>query len=159
MDIMEILRQYEDYIAMGITWLPTVLFLFGVLFAILVGLARGFRKSVILFIHMVVAAGLCLAVFLFIVNRPDMDGMIVSLVNQILGKFGYSIQELLSVSSSNTTLHSMLLEMIKSNMSQDEIIYHIVNDNGAYIATIVEMAYRLVLFFGLSIIYTILLKI
>lgn len=157
MDIMEILRQYEDYIAMGITWLPTVLFLFGVLFAILVGLARGFRKSVILFIHMVVAAGLCLAVFLFIVNRPDMDGMIVSLVNQILGKFGYSIQELLSVSSSNTTLHSMLLEMIKSNMSQDEIIYHIVNDNGAYIATIVEMAYRLVLFFGLSIVYTILL--
>ena len=40
MDIMEILRQYEDYIAMGITWLPTVLFLFGVLFAILVGFVR-----------------------------------------------------------------------------------------------------------------------
>ena len=139
-DVMDLLRQYETYISAGIKWLPTVLFVLGVFFMFLVGLCRGLRKSVILFIHMIRAFVLCLGVFLFIVNKPDMDEFIVSIVNEILANFNLSIQELLSVDEKYKTLHEMLLYLVKSSMSQDELIYHIVNDNGAYILTIVEMA-------------------
>ncbi|MCM1131294.1 MAG: hypothetical protein NC310_00960 [Roseburia sp.] len=132
-----------DMIKFLITWGPTFLFLIIVLFGILVGFIRGFRKSLILFIQMLAAGIICLIVYLCILNNPNLDSNMVGFLNGILGKFGTSLQRMLSVNDNCTTLHAMLIQAITSNMSADELPYLLITENAAYINTIVDMAYHL----------------
>lgn len=156
-DIIKVLVENRETFGLLIAWLPTLIFLFFLFIAIIAGMIRGFRKSMILFIHMLIAGGICLGIFLFIVNTPEMDASIVKFVNDILGKFNMSIQGMLGVSSSYESLHQMIMYFITSNMDEGDLAYHLIVDNGAYIATIVEMVYRIVLATLLSAIYVILL--
>ncbi|MDE6407162.1 MAG: hypothetical protein K2K50_00980, partial [Anaeroplasmataceae bacterium] len=135
-----------DMIKFFITWGPTFLFIFTVLCGILVGCIRGFRKSLILFIHMLAAGVICLIVYLCIVNNPNLDANMVKFINGILGKFGTSLQSILSVNKDFLTLHEMLLQKIAEEISDKQSIpYYLIVENAAYINTLVDMAYHLVI--------------
>lgn len=129
-----------------IVWGPTLLFIIIVCLGILLGCWRGFRKSLILFIHMLVIGIGCLILFLCLVNDANLDAKIVSLSNSILVNFnGSSLQELLQVDESYTTLHQMLTYKLIANLDSQQINYWLILDNMAYINTLVDMAYHLIL--------------
>lgn len=141
-----------------IAWGPTFLFIVIVLFGILIGCLRGFRKSLILFIHMLAASVICLVVYLCIVNNPNLDANMVGFVNGILGKFGTSLQKILSVDEGLKTLHEMTMQKILLQMKDNQsMTYWLIQDNAAYINTLVDMAYHLVIAILCSILYGILI--
>lgn len=141
-----------------IIWGPTFLFILTILTGFLVGFFRGFRKSLILMIHMLVVGCICLGIYIGFANQPDLDYKMVSFINGILNKFGgNSLQDMLQVAASHDTLHGMLAEKIVSSMSEEELMRHLILDNMASISAIVEMAYRLVLFVIMAIFYLLLI--
>ena len=71
-----------------ISWGPTFLFLFIILNGFIWGLIRGFRKTTILFIHMLIVGMICLIVFLAFLNGKNFDQNITSMTNSILNHFG-----------------------------------------------------------------------
>ncbi|MDE5856539.1 MAG: hypothetical protein K2H06_05785, partial [Anaeroplasmataceae bacterium] len=95
-------------------------------------------------------------VYLCIVNNPNLDSNMVGFINGILGKFGTSLQHILSVNDECTTLHAMLMQNITSSMSSDELPYLLITENAAYINTLVDMAYHLVIAILCFILYFIL---
>ena len=92
-----------------VNWGPTLLFIIIVLCAIVLGMIRGFRKSVILFIHMLVVGVLCLCFYLWIVNQKEMDAILVKQADTVLGWMGQSVHQLLDVEA-KPTLTEMLTE-------------------------------------------------
>ena len=104
--------QIEELIKILIPWAPTIILVVALLWALISGLIRGFRKSLILFIHMLVIGGLCLGAFIYITSDPAMDEKIVGYANQILVNFDMSVQGLLGVDSSYTNLHQMVMDLI-----------------------------------------------
>ena len=146
----------ESMLRFLIVWGPTFLFILIVLFGFIVGLIRGFRKSFILFIQMLVAFVICLTVFLCLVRSPNFDQTLVNTSNRILSKFNNSLQGVIGVDEAYHTLHEMLLAKIVMGMDEQSIMYYLVLDNAAYIYTIVDMAYRLILFILVSILYSLL---
>lgn len=147
----------ESMLRFLIIWGPTFLFIVIVLCGFLWGLVRGFRKSFILFIHMLVAFIACLTVFLCLVKSQNFDLHLVNTINHILGQFGNSLQGFLGVDEGYHTLHEMLLAKIVMDMDEQSLMYYLVSDNAAYIYTLVEMAYRIVLFILVGILYLLLI--
>lgn len=135
----------QDMIRFFIVWGPTLLFVFFVLLGILTGVLRGFRKSAILFVHMLFAGVICLCIYIWMTKNSNLDGEMVKFTNQILGNFDTSLQKMLQVDAEHTTLHQMLMELITNSMEEDKLEYYLVIDNAAYISTLVEMIYRFIL--------------
>ncbi len=135
----------QDMIRFFIVWGPTLLFVFFVLLGILTGVLRGFRKSAILFVHMLFAGVICLCIYIWMTKNSNLDGEMVKFTNQILGNFDTSLQKMLQVDDAHTTLHQMLMELITNSMEEDKLEYYLVIDNAAYISTLVEMVYRFIL--------------
>ncbi len=130
-----------------IIWGPTFLFVFIVLIGILIGCLRGFRKSLILFIHMIFAGLFCLILYLCLINNSNLDTNVVGFTNSILKNFGgQSLQDLLKVDPSCQTLHQILTELILRNgkIQEDTLQYYMIIENIAYINTLVDMAYHIV---------------
>ncbi|MDE6661133.1 MAG: hypothetical protein K2J93_04875, partial [Anaeroplasmataceae bacterium] len=147
-----------DVIRFFITWGPTFLFIVVVLWGILIGCLRGFRKSLILFIHMLAASVICLIVYLCIVKDPNLDANMVKFINGILGKFGGSLQKMLSVEDQCTTLHEMIMQKLVGVEPEDPTLqYWLIKDNAAYINTLIDMAYHLVIAILCYILYGIIL--
>ena len=71
----------KELLELLIRWSPTILFVLIILSAFLLGIIRGFRKSAILFIHMLVIGSICIGVYIWLVQSPQLDEKIVSLVN------------------------------------------------------------------------------
>lgn len=147
----------QDMIRFFILWGPTLLFVFFVLLGILTGVLRGFRKSAILFVHMLLAGVICLCIYIGMTKNPNLDGEMVKVSNGILGNFGSSLQDLLQVDEKCETLHQMIMELITNSMEKDKLEYYLVIDNAAYISTLVEMVYRFVLAILAYILYAVLL--
>ena len=143
----------EDLIKFLILWGPTFLFILIILSGFFIGLVRGFRKSFILFIHMLVIGGICLGFYLYLVNNENLDSFLFEIANNTMSNFGTSIQGSLGVSEECESLHSALLELIIKNMDAKTLLYHVILDDAAYIKALVELAYRLVLFILMGIIY------
>ena len=123
---------------------PLSIFLLFLIFGIIFGLIRGFRKSLILGIHaLVIFAGLTIA-YAIIVNNPQTDGAIVSITNNFMGAGG--LQRQLGVAEENTTFTAIMIELLSKNMNNyGEGVKAVLSENGAYIATLANMALRLVL--------------
>ncbi|MDE5867650.1 MAG: hypothetical protein K2H02_01760, partial [Anaeroplasmataceae bacterium] len=148
----------ESLLRFLIVWGPTLLFVLIVLGGFVWGLVRGFRKSLILFIHMIVAFTVCLIVFLCMAQNKNLDSSMVNFTNNIIGKFSSnSIQDILQVDSSLSTMRDILFAKIVSNMSEESLMYYLVVDNAAYIYTLVDVAYHLILFIVSLLLYLLLI--
>lgn len=128
-----------------ITWGPTFLFVLFVFIGIIFGIVRGFRKCLILFIHMIVVGVGCFIFYYFLVNDKNVDTNLVSFTNGILKNFNYSLNQLLGVSEDLTSITDILMQKILESLTDDDIAYWLIKDNFAYIASIVNMGYHIVL--------------
>lgn len=144
-----------------IQWGPTLLVVINLMFAILFGLWRGFRKNLILAIQALIIFLICIGVFFYFVNIPDLDTFMYGIINSSVSPLlGTSLNSTLGVSESVNSIREAVLEIVLKNAANDGLgssIQLIFQDNGAYLAAIVNGAYRLVFALLLSIVYIILL--
>lgn len=139
MDLHNLIKQL-------VWWGPTVLFLLIILFSFYVGYKRGFRKSFILFINSFICLVISIGLYLCLVDLKAVDEFLLKAINFFLGS-GQSLQSLLGVSASCSTLHEVILEAIPRNMNYMDGLALILEDNGQYLSTLVDLSYRII--FGL----------
>lgn len=134
-----------------IHWAPTLIFLFFLLLAILYGAWRGFRKSAILAIQAGILFTILVIVYLSIAGAAQTDTGLFSLVESIIGEG--EIQKLLDVSPECKSFKECFIEFIPKQMPENEGLALILRDNGAYLATLAQMAVRIVVAIALGIVY------
>ena len=126
-----------------ILWVPTLLFVLMVLMAIIMGVVRGFRKSLILFIQAIVAFVIVLIAYLIIVNNKSTDTWVVSM----LKNFGLDLNNAFGVSSEYKSLTEILAHAIINNMAKNDtgkLIELVITDNMNYIYTLVNFIYHII---------------
>lgn len=132
---------------------PLGLFLFFIIIGLLWGLIRGFRKSLVLFIHSIVIALALLAVYEIIVNQPWLDSFIFTTSSQWVDYTGEPFYAPANASSMNEVISSAIVH----NMDYGDGIALIVEDNGAYLATLANLVLHLALALVFYIVYFILI--
>lgn len=138
--------MFMNLIEFFIAWGPTFLFIVFVLIGILIGCVRGFRKSLILFVHMLVAGLISLIVYLCVVNNPNLDSNIYSLINKITVSInGSTLQEILNVQENCSTLRGLLTLYFAQQQDSDTLFYWLIYENAAYIGTIVDLTYHMII--------------
>lgn len=148
----------ENVLKLLIGWAPTILFALIILIGIIVGVVRGLRKSLILFFHMLAVGALCIGFYIWLFNQPNMDQMMVKATNTVLGWFNMNLQSLLGVDSSLVTMKDIILEKVLSLMSDQQLLETIlIAENTVYIATLVEMLYRIILFIVVGVLFYLIL--
>lgn len=141
-----------------IVWGPTLLFLIIVGIGILIGCWRGFRKSLILFVHMLAINVVCLILFLCLVNDANFDTNFVSFTNSILNNFnGTSLQNIMNVDESCTSLQQILSENFLNQYDSEKLEYWLILENAAYINTLVDMTFHLIIAVLCFIVYLVLI--
>ncbi len=126
-----------------ILWVPTLIFVLMVLMAIIMGVVRGFRKSLILFIQAIVAFVIVLVAYLIIVNNKSTDTWVVSM----LKNFGIDLNSNFNVSSEYKSLTEILAHAIINNMAKNDtgkLIELVITDNINYIYTLVNFIYHII---------------
>ncbi|MDE7439354.1 MAG: MFS transporter, partial [Clostridia bacterium] len=149
-------EDLDGLIKFAIAWLPTIIFLLIIVSSMLVGIRRGLRKSLILLLHSVLMAGVCLGLFFFCVTSSAVDKLLLDVINTFMGTNG--LQNQLGVSAECETIREVLFEYLS------DIVYNANNEigilfsaNQAYILTLINMAYRIVFAIVFFIIYQLLL--
>ena len=128
-----------------IWYVPTILFALIFVTGLLMGLKRGFRKSVILAIHATVAFIICLVAYIIIVNDKATDSNIVSLVNNFMGEQGLQRAVLGQGDYTDvTTLTGIITQFILKQQTIDQGIALMLTDDGVYLASLVYQVYRLI---------------
>ena len=143
----------EQLISFIVHWGPTLIFVFVLLVAFLFGLIRGMRKTLVLFIQAAILFGIILIIYFIMVNQEGTDGAIFDFISKIIGEG--KIQSLLKVSPENKTFADCFIEFIPKQMEFNEGFALILRDNGQYLATIANMAVRVVIALVFAIIYII----
>ena len=143
-------------IDLAISYGPTILFLIIIFFAALSGLIRGLRKSVILAMHALCAATLCITLFFILTKNKTMDAFLLQIVNSILGGEG-SIESMLGVSGEFETLKEVLVQGLPNILNFGDSITILLKENGAYIYTLVDMIYNIVFAIVLLVLYYVLI--
>lgn len=139
-----------------ISWGPTFLFLLIILNGFIWGLIRGFRKTTILFIHMLIVGMICLIVFLAFLNGKNFDQNITSMTNSILNHFGKNWIEILKLDENTLstgkeilgiegapTLQETLAIYIANLNSDNPLAFYLILEDSPYIFAIVEMILRM----------------
>ena len=135
-------------------WVPTILFILIILSALLFGLIRGFRKSLILTINAVVAALICIITYLVLVNNAQTDIDMLNLINSITESTGLgTLQGILGVSEECKSVTECLIDYIPRNMAYGEGVQLVVLENGAYLAALVNLIYHLIVALIMSLVY------
>ena len=127
-------------VRLGVAWGPTVAFAIALVWSTLFGVWRGFRKSAILALHAVCAAAVCLGLFFFFTRSAAFDRWLLKAINAILGDGG--LQAKLNVSADCASLRQVLAEWIPARMNYGTEVSIILRENGAYLDTLVDMAFR-----------------
>ncbi len=140
--------------SMLFTLIPTALFILIIVIAIILGIVRGFRKSLILAIQALAAFITCIIIFAILANNSQVDTNIVNIANTFMGSGG--LQKQLGVSTSSTSITEILYEFIPKQMDYGDGIELILRDNGQYLLQLVLFAYRLILAIICLILYFIL---
>ena len=144
-----------DIVNMVVAWGPTIIFLLIVSISFLYGICRGFRKSLILWIQALVAATICIVGFFVCTRSPEMDAQMLVIVNNFLGG-ETALQEMLSVSTECSTLKEVLVNYIPTVLEMGEGMTIVVEDNGQYLLTIVNLVFSMVFALAFAIIYYVL---
>ncbi|MDE6398616.1 MAG: hypothetical protein K2L51_04785, partial [Clostridiales bacterium] len=128
-------------VRLGIAWGPTVCFAIALVWSALFGIWRGFRKSAILALHAVCAAAVWLGLFFYFTRSAAFDRWLLKVINAILG--GGGLQAKLNVSADCTSIRQILAEWIPARMNYGTEVTIILRENGAYLNTLVDMAFRI----------------
>ena len=152
-----IAKDLEGLIKFGIAWLPTIIFLIVIILSTLVGIRRGLRKSLILVLHAVIAAGICLGLFFFCVTSPVFDKLLLNIINSSIGTGG--LQSQLGVSAECSTVREVLLELFNSYAIEWGEIGILLGETSAYVLALVNMVYRLIFAIVFYLLYQFLLLI
>lgn len=147
-------EEIEKLIKFCIAWVPTIIFLIIVIASTLTGMRRGLRKSLVLLLHAVITAGICIGAFLFCVTSPAVDKLLLELVNVFMGDGG--LQNQLGVSAECQTMREVLLEYVNGYLSEIDEFGVLLVANSAYILTLINMIYRIVFALLFFIIYQLL---
>lgn len=138
-------KDLDGLIKFGIAWFPTIFFMLIVVLSTLIGIQRGLRKSLILTLHAVISAAICLGLFFFCVTSSTVDKLILDGANLIIGLLGKgSLQSVVGVSSECKTLREVLMELFNSYAVQWGDFGILLGGSSAYVLTLVNMVYRLV---------------
>ena len=111
MDMTYIYENAELLTRILVSWVPTVVFVLGVLIGTIVGIKRGARKSIILFIHSMAIFALCITLFVLLVSVEEVDVFLLQITNTILGS-DTALQDMLGVSVECETLKEVLLQLV-----------------------------------------------
>lgn len=133
-----------DLITFAIRWLPTALFVLTVLIATLFGIWRGLRKSLILALHATVAGALCVAFFFIMVSVKEVDSGMLAFVNFFMGGEG-ALQRAIGVPESCSTLKEVIANALPLLVEEGSDIALILKENAAYLYTLVDMAFRIII--------------
>ena len=142
-------------ISYAIKIIPTALYVFGIIFGMVSGFIRGYRKSLIFLIHTLIVGFVCFAGYFAVVSITGLDEKLFNLVDLVLGLFNGSIHNLLNVSENCTSFNAVVIEIVTNALGVNNIISSLIVDNGAYIATLIDFVYHLlfaILFYILFII-------
>ena len=132
-----------DMYAFLIILIPTLLFVLILTVAIVLGLLRGFRKSLILAIQALVAFIACIILFAVLANNSNVDTNIVNIANNFMGSGG--LQRQLGVSESSSSVTEILYEFIPKQMNYGDGVALVLRDNGQYLLQLVLFVYKMVL--------------
>ncbi len=147
-------NDIDGLINFAIAWGPTIVFVTIIFFSTLIGIGRGLRKSLILFTHSLVIAGVCISAFLFCATSPAVDKFALDAINFFMGESG--LQNALGVSAQCPTVRAVFLELV-GEMSVDWGDFGILlRDNSAYVLSIVDMGFRIALALIFYVIYLLL---
>ena len=130
-------------IQLAVAWGPTYLFVKILLCSTLFGVWRGFRKSAILAVQAVCAAGVCLGLFFFCTRSAQVDTLLLKTINACMGGES-AFQQMLGVSEECASVRQVLAEYLPAQLGYGNELAIILRDNGAYLATLVDMGYRIV---------------
>lgn len=145
----------SELISFAIGFGPSIIFVLMILWGLLIGYFRGFRKSLVFLIHAFIAFNICFILFLTLANNHDFDKFLVTTINKFGGE--NFIQNTLKVSSDCETFREMFYEFIPKQMSLVDGIALILKDNGNYLDALVDMAYRIVFAVVLMLLYNFLI--
>lgn len=147
-----------EYLDDLISWVPTTGFILIILGAMFSGFMRGYRKSMIFLIHSLIAACICVVLYFILKDNTKVDELILKVVNFFMGS-GTALQDKLNVSAKCTSIKEILLEYIPENMNFVDGLSLILKDNGAYILTLIDLAYSIIFALVLYLLYLILIGI
>ena len=142
------LAQILEYV---VYYAPVALFLLFVFWGLIVGLIRGFRKSLILFIQALAAAGICVGIFYFLVNNASTDKWVYDISSKWV-----DYNKLLETTTEYTCIKDVLVDAILKNQDYGTTFALMLEENGAYLDTLVNLAYRIVLFVVLLVVFFVL---
>ncbi|MCR5461829.1 MAG: hypothetical protein K6E87_02050 [bacterium] len=146
--------MYDSLIKYGIAFGPTILFALIVLIRVIIGYFSGARRQVIFMIHSFVAFTICVIIFYVLVNNKSFDKFILDVVNKFMGEDG--LENALGVSPACTTMREVLVQYIPSQMNFVDGLELILRDNGAYLLTLVNVSYHVILALVLYYVYLLL---
>lgn len=142
-------------IDLAVKWGPTLIFVLILLGYALTGLRRGYRKSLVLYIHSLIAGAICIFLYFILVDTKIGDQMLLTIINMVLGGDS-ALQNQLGVDSSLDRLTFVLVDFISVQNGFGDSVSIIIQDNGAYLATLVNLLYHIVFAVVLGVVYLIL---
>jgi len=146
----------EAILKILIVWGPAIFAILALTIGFLIGFRRGMKKSLIMLIHAVACFSICFLLFFILVENRDFDKFLLDTVNKMIGVES-GLEKLLGVSTECETIREVMIEYIPTQLSFMDGLELILKDNGAYLLTIVELIYRIILAIILDILYLILL--
>lgn len=143
------LDDRQKAIEWGIAWIPTILFVSGLVVSTLFGVWRGLRKSALFLLHSVCAAAVCLGLFFFFTRSRAFDKLLLKIGDAVTG----GLADKLGVDAECTTLREVLAAWLPSRLNYGAEVAIVLRENGAYLLTVVDMVYRIAFAFVCYLLY------
>lgn len=137
-----------------IMWVPSLLFIFIIVTAIIWGMIRGFRKSLILAIQAAIIFIACIIIYITVVNIEQLDSKMYNNINHVLNSMGVNdLPTILSIDAKCNGLKDVIAQLIIKNVDYGTGFELVVKENGAYLATIVNIVYHILFAFLIYYLY------
>lgn len=137
-----------------IMWVPSLLFIFIIVTAIIWGMIRGFRKSLILAIQAAIIFIVCIIIYITVVNIEQLDSKMYNNINHVLNSMGVNdLPTILSIDAKCNGLKDVIAQLIIKNVDYGTGFELVVKENGAYLATIVNIVYHILFAFLIYYLY------
>lgn len=137
-----------------IMWVPSLLFIFIIATAIIWGMIRGFRKSLILAIQAAIIFIACIIIYITVVNIEQLDSKMYNNINHVLNSMGVNdLPTILNIDAKCNGLKDVIAQLIIKNVDYGTGFELVVKENGAYLATIVNIVYHILFAFLIYYLY------
>ena len=151
----------NDLIHLLVILIPSAIFLLLLIFGIVFGVMRGFRKSLILGIQAIVAFAIVFILFLIFIFSDPAGVKVVSITNTFMGNGGLQnvITNAVGVEQAPevyTSLEDILLYVLPKKLDFQDYITEIIINHGAYIMLLVNIMIKIAYAIVSMVIYLIL---